>query len=128
MKGVLRFRKKGKLRLRFIGPFDILERIGSVAYRLTLPPELAVVHNVFHISMLRKYVHDPNHVVSYRTLEVQKDPSYEEIPIMILDRKVHQLRNREVPQVKVRWRNQGLDESTWEKEDELKSKYPELFD
>lgn len=79
MKGVLRFGKKGKLRPRFVGPFEILERIGSVAYRLALPPELAAVHNVFHVLMLRKYVHDPNHVVSYQTLEVQKDLSYEEI-------------------------------------------------
>ncbi|XP_022852400.1 uncharacterized protein LOC111374025 [Olea europaea var. sylvestris] len=128
MKGVLRFGKKGKLRSWFIGPFEILERIGSVAYRLALPPELVAVHNVFHFSMLRKYVHDPNHVVSYRTLKVQKGLSYEEIPMMILDKKVHQLKNKEVPLVKVQWRNHGLDESTWEKEDELKIKYPELFD
>lgn len=128
MKSTLRFRKKGKLRPRFIGPFKILERIGVVAYRLALPPVLAPVHNVFHVSMLRKYVHDLNHVVSYQAFEVQKDLSYEEIPTMILDRKVHQLRNREVPLVKVQWRNHGREESTWEKEDELRTKYSELFD
>ncbi|XP_022866022.1 uncharacterized protein LOC111385830, partial [Olea europaea var. sylvestris] len=120
MKGVLRFGKKGKLRPRFIGPFEILEKISVVAYQLALPLELAAVHNVFHISMLRKYVHDPNHVISYQTLNVQKDLSYEDIPMMILDRKVHWLRNREVPLVKVQWQNHGPNEPTWEKEDELK--------
>ncbi|XP_022897625.1 uncharacterized protein LOC111411315 [Olea europaea var. sylvestris] len=128
MKGVLRFDKKGKLRPRFIGPFEILERIGVMAYRLALSPELAAVHNVFHISMLRKYIHDPNHVISYQTLDVQKDLSYEETPMMILERKLHQLRNKEVSLVKIQWRNHGLDESTWEKEEELKAKYPELFE
>ncbi|XP_022854044.1 uncharacterized protein LOC111375452 [Olea europaea var. sylvestris] len=117
MKGVLRFGKKGKLRRRFIGPFEILERIGVVAYQLALPPKLAAVHNVFHISMLRKYVHDPNHVISYQTVDVQRDLSYEETPMMILDRKLHQLRNKEVSLVKVQWQNHGLDESAWEKEE-----------
>ncbi|XP_022899315.1 uncharacterized protein LOC111412609 [Olea europaea var. sylvestris] len=127
MKGVLRFGKKGKLRPRFIEPFEILERIGVVAYRLALPPELAAEHNVFHVSILRKYVHDPNHVVSYQALKVQKDLSYEEIPSIILDRKVHQLRNKEVSLVKVQWRNPRREESTWEKEEELRTNYPELF-
>ncbi|XP_022873934.1 uncharacterized protein LOC111392771 [Olea europaea var. sylvestris] len=126
MKGVLRFGKKEKLRSLFIGSFKILERIGSLAYRLTLPPKLTTVHNVFHVSMLRKYVHDHNHVISYQTLEVQKDLSYEENPTMILDRKVHQLRNK-VLLVKVQWQNHGRDESTWKKEEKLKTKYPELF-
>ncbi|XP_022883310.1 uncharacterized protein LOC111400093 [Olea europaea var. sylvestris] len=128
MKGVLKFGKKGKLRLRFIGSFKILERIGVVAYRLILPPELAAVYNMFHISMLKKYVYDLNHVISYQTLDVQKDLSYKETSAMIFDRKLHQLRNKEVSLVKVQWQNYGLDESTWKKEEELKTKYPELFD
>jgi hypothetical protein len=128
MKGVLRFGKKGKLRPRFIGPFEILDRIGNVAYRLALPPRLSTVHNVFHVSMLRKYVHDPEHVINYDTLEVQKDLTYEEAPMEIIERKVHALRNKEVALVKIRWKNHGIEEATWEKEDEIKTKYPELFD
>ena len=70
MKGIMRFGKKGKLSPRFIGPFEILERVGDLAYRLTLPPNLSSVHNVFHVSMLRKYIFDPTHVLSYDLLEI----------------------------------------------------------
>ncbi|XP_022854753.1 uncharacterized protein LOC111376058 [Olea europaea var. sylvestris] len=87
MKGILRFGKKGKLSPRFIGPFEILEKIGNVAYQLALPPELSAVHNVFHISMLRKYILDPNHVVNIRSLDVQSNMTYEEAPAVILERK-----------------------------------------
>ena len=73
MKGVVRFGKKGKLQPRYMGPFEILEKIGDVAYRLTLPPELAGVHDVFHVSLLRRYVSDPSHVISYDTVQVSKD-------------------------------------------------------
>lgn len=68
MKGVIRFRKKGKLKPRYIGPFEILERIRDVAYWLALPPNLAVVHDVFHISMFRKYLSNPSHVINYETI------------------------------------------------------------
>ncbi|XP_060973968.1 uncharacterized protein LOC133039157 [Cannabis sativa] len=87
MKGIKRFGKKGKLSPRFIGPFEILEKIGQVAYRLALPPSLSAVHNVFHVSMLRKYVSDPMHILSYEMLELQPDLSYDEQPVQILDRK-----------------------------------------
>ena len=68
MRGVKRFRTKGKLSPRFIGPFQILDRLGAVTYRIALPPSLSGVHNVFHVSMLRKYVSDPTHVLSYEHL------------------------------------------------------------
>ncbi|XP_022851896.1 uncharacterized protein LOC111373578 [Olea europaea var. sylvestris] len=93
MKGILRFGKKGKLSRRFINPFEILEKIGNVAYRLALPPELSIVHNVFHVSMLRKYIPNPNHVVNVRSLDVQSDMTYKEAPAVILERKDHVLRN-----------------------------------
>ena len=70
MKGIMRFGKKGKLSPRFIGPFEILERVGDLVYRLALPPNLSSVHNVFHVSMLRKYILDPMHVFSYNSLEI----------------------------------------------------------
>ena len=88
MKGVKRFGKKGKLSPQFIGPFEILDKAGAIAYRLALQPTLAHSHNVFHISMLRRYVSDPSHVLKYDTIALQKDLSYEERPVSILDRGV----------------------------------------
>ncbi|KAM6562916.1 hypothetical protein CsatB_022914 [Cannabis sativa] len=127
MKGIKRFGKKGKLSPRFIGPFEILERIGQVAYRLAMPTALAAVHNVFHVSMLRKYVSDSSHVLSYEALELQPDLSYEEQPVQILDRREKVLRSKTVALVKVLWRNSKVEEATWELETDMQQKYPELF-
>ena len=88
IKGVSRFEKKGKLAPRYIGPFEILEKVNPVAYRLTLPPRLSQVHNVFHISMLRKYIRDPLHVIDHFGIVVDEGLSYEEEPIRIIDRQV----------------------------------------
>ena len=101
MKGILRFGRKGKLSPRFIGPFEILERVGSVAYKLALPPSLSSVHDVFHVSMLRKYTAHPTHVIDYKPLEIEEDLSYQEKPIRILAREVKALRNRNIGFVKV---------------------------
>ncbi|KAL0539895.1 hypothetical protein IC582_024116 [Cucumis melo] len=128
MKGVLRFERRGKLSPRFVGPFEILERIGPVAYRLALPPSLSAVHDVFHVSMLRKYVPDPSHVVDYEPLEIDENLSYVEQPVEILAREVKTLRNKEIPLVKVLWRNHRIEEATWEREDVMRSRYPELFE
>ena len=95
-KGVMRFRKKGKLSPRFIGPFEVVERRGAVAYELALPPELSQIHPVFHVSLLRRYVPDTSHVLDYQPLEVQPNLSFEEVPIRILDRKEQVLRNKTV--------------------------------
>ena len=84
-RGVVRFDKRGKLSLRFIGPFEILERIGIVAYRLALPPNMLGVHEVFHISTLRKYTLDPSHVVDWGQIEVDTDGTFEEGPVCIVD-------------------------------------------
>ncbi|XP_040990937.1 uncharacterized protein LOC121238162 [Juglans microcarpa x Juglans regia] len=91
MKGIMRFGKNGKLSPRYIGPFEILERIGAAAYRLVLPPHLSAVHNVFHVSMLRKYALDPTHVLEYEPLQIRDDLSYEEIPVRILVQKAQVL-------------------------------------
>ncbi|KAM6553468.1 hypothetical protein CsatB_014230 [Cannabis sativa] len=127
MKGIRRFGKKGKLSPRFIGPFEILEKVGQVAYRLALPPSLSAVHNVFHVSMLRKYVSDPMHVLSYEALELQPDLSYDEQPVQILDRKEKVLRTKTISLVKVLWRNSKVEEATWELETDMRAQHPELF-
>ena len=84
MKGVMRFVRKGKLSPRFIGPFEILDRVGSVAYGLDLPPALSAVHDVFHVSMLRKYVADPSHIIDYEPVTMDSSLSYKEVPVEIL--------------------------------------------
>ncbi|KAA0045421.1 pol protein [Cucumis melo var. makuwa] len=88
MKGVLQFERRGKLSPRFVGPFEILEQIGPMAYRLALPPSLSTVHDVFHVSMLRKYVSDPFHVVGYEPLEIDENLSYTEQPVEVLAREL----------------------------------------
>ena len=127
MKGILRFGRKGKLSPRFIGPFKILERVGPVAYKLALPPSLSSVHDVFHVSMLRKYIADPTHVIDYKPLEIEENLSYQEEPIKILAQEVKALRNRSIGFVKVLWRNHQVEEAMWEREEEIKEKYPELI-
>ena len=84
-RGVVRFDKRGKLSSRFIGPFEILERVGTVAYRLALPPIMLGGHEVFHISMLRRYTPDPTHVVDWGKIEVDTDGTFEEGPVCIMD-------------------------------------------
>ncbi|KAK6162613.1 hypothetical protein DH2020_002454 [Rehmannia glutinosa] len=127
IKGVIRFGEKGKLKPRYIGPFEILTCIGDLAYQLALPPSLSSVHNVFHVSMLRKYVHDPSHIVNYKDLEINKDLTYEEGPESILERKIHKLRNKDVSLIKVQWRCHGRNEATWERKEEIRVKYPNFI-
>ena len=124
---ILRFGKKGKLSLRFIGSYEILERIGPVTYRLALPPELAKLHNVFHVSMLRKYRYDESHILPIQHIQVQSDFTFDEEPKAILDREVKQLRNKQVSLVKVLWQYDGMEEATWEPESTTRTQYPQLF-
>ncbi|XP_062100070.1 uncharacterized protein LOC133805940 [Humulus lupulus] len=105
----MRFGQKGKLSPRFIGSFDILERIGEVAYQIALPPALSQVHDVFHVSLLRKYVNDPTHVLSYKQLSVDPQLAYEEKLVVLLDRKDKVLRIKMVPLVKVQWCNHDVE-------------------
>ena len=111
---VLRFGKKWKLSLRFIGPYEVLERIGPVAYRLALPPELAKLHDVFHVSMLYKYCYDESHILLVQDIQVQPNFTFDEEPKAILDHEVKQLRNKQVPLVKVLWQHYGMKEATWD--------------
>ena len=104
-KGIRHFGKKGKLKPKYIEPFEVLQWIGAVAYRIALPPELSHVHDVFHVSILRKYIHDPTHMINHYPLDVSKDLSYVKIPIEIVDHHDQVLRNKVIPLVRVIWRN-----------------------
>ena len=126
-RGVVRFGKCGKLSPRFIGAFETLERIGTVAYQLSLPPSMTGVHEVFHASMLRKYTPDPAHVVDWRQIEVDTDGTFEEGPVCIVDNHDQVLRRKTGRLVKVLWRQYGVEESTWECEDTMRATYPFLF-
>ena len=126
-RGVVRFGKHGKLSLRFIGPLEILERVGTVAYRLALPLSMSGVHEVFHVSMLRRYIPDPTHVVDLVEIKVDTDWTFEEGPVCIMDSRDQALRCKTVRLVRVLWRHCGVDESTWESEDTMWATYPFLF-
>ena len=125
---MVRFRKRGKLSLRYIGPFEILERVGKVAYRLALPPSLLGVYEVFHVSMLRKYTLDPTHVVDWGKLVVDANGTFKEGPVHILDSQDQVLRHKTVRLVKVSWKHRGVEEATWEREDTMRTNYPFLFE
>ena len=126
-RGVVRFSKQGKLSLRFVGPFEILERVGIVAYRLALPPSMSGVHKVFHVSMLRRYTPDPAHVVDLGEIEVDTDGTFEEGPVCIMDSQDQVLRRKTVRLVRVLWQHRRVEESTWEREDMMRDAYPFLF-
>ena len=126
-RGVVRFGKRGKLSSRFIRTFEILERVGTVAYRLTLPPSLSGVHEVFHVSMLWKYTPDPAHVVDWGQIEIDTDGTFKEGPVCIVDSCDQVLRRKTMRLLRVLWWHCGVEESTWECEDTMRATYPYLF-
>ena len=126
-KGVIRFRKRGKLAPRYVGPYEIVERVGPVAYRLALPPELERIHDVFHVSVLRKYMYDPSHVLETPPVELTESLGFVTQPVAIVDRTVRELRNRSVPMVRVVWRSDRVEEETWETEESMRRHHPHLF-
>ncbi|XP_071718850.1 uncharacterized protein [Rutidosis leptorrhynchoides] len=126
-KGVRRFGLKGKLSPRYIGPFEILDRVGEVSYRLALPPQLSHVHNVFHVSQLRGYNYHPLHVVQYPFSEIRADLSYVEEPEAIIEREERVTRKSSTPFVKVQWKNHSASEATWELEETMRAEHPHLF-
>ncbi|GJU47340.1 hypothetical protein Tco_1204606 [Tanacetum coccineum] len=126
-KGVMRFRKKGKLAPRYVRPFEILERIGHVAYRLRLPEELIGVHDTFHVLNLKKCLGNANLHVPLNEIKIDKTLRFVEEPVEIIDREVKRLKHSRIPLVKVCWNSKRGPEFTWEPEDYMKSKYPQLF-
>ncbi|XP_013739929.1 uncharacterized protein LOC106442838 [Brassica napus] len=125
-KGKDRFGKVGKLAVRFIRPYQIIERIGEVAYRLNLPEEMRI-HPVFHVSMLRKHVHDPKAIEMEQIENLQTNLTYPEGPIRIGERRIRKLKNREIPQVQVFWGKRNRVILTWEDESRFKASHPEFF-
>ncbi|KAD4888768.1 hypothetical protein E3N88_20841 [Mikania micrantha] len=126
-KGVIRFGKKGKLAPRYVGPFKVLERIGKVAYKLDLPQELSNIHPTFHVSNLKKCLADDTIHVPLDDVRIDKLMNIIEKPVEIMDRHVKQLKRSRIPIVKVRWESKHGHEFTWEREDQMKLKYPHLF-
>ncbi|GJS54734.1 hypothetical protein Tco_0628096 [Tanacetum coccineum] len=126
-KGVIRFGKKEKLAPRYVGPFEILERIGPVAYRLRLPEELSGVHETFHVSNLKKYLADASLHVPLGEIKFDKTLRFVEEPMEIMNREVKNLKRSKIALVKARWNSKRGPEFTWEREDYMKSKYPQLL-
>jgi hypothetical protein len=128
IRGLRRFNVKGKLSPRFIGPFKIVERRGEVAYQLELPAQLSGVHDVFHVSRLKKYTSEVKiEPVQLEDIEMGNDLTYKEYPIKILDTSERVTRRKIIRMCKVQWSHYTEKEATWEREDELKEDFPQLF-
>ena len=118
---------KGKLAPRYVGPFPIIECCGPVAYRVKLPPQLSAVHNIFHVSHLKNYLRVPTKVVNMENIQLESDLVYPEYPVKIVDHKTRVTRNQISNFYKVQWSNHSEREATWETEEFVQSKYPELL-
>ncbi|KAK1676972.1 hypothetical protein QYE76_037820 [Lolium multiflorum] len=132
LKGMQRFQLKGKLAPRYVGPFKILDRRGEVSYQLELPEEMSAVHNVFHISLLRKCLEVPEKTevfknIDHRAIDINKDLTYREVPIRILEEAFRTTRTRSIKFLKIQWSNHTEEEATWEREEDMKKEYPNLF-
>nr|GFA97634.1 putative reverse transcriptase domain-containing protein [Tanacetum cinerariifolium] len=126
-KGVIRFGKRGKLSPWYIGPFEIIERIGPVAYKLELLEKLCGIHNTFHVSNLKKCLADENLVIPLEEIQLDNKLHFIEEPVEIMDREVKQLKQSRIPIIKVRWNSRRGPEYTWEREDFFKRNYPHMF-
>jgi hypothetical protein len=128
MKGVARFGVKGKLAPRYVGPFPVLERCGHVAYKVQLPENLSTVHNVFHVSQLKKCLRVPEQVVEVSDVNLEPDLTYFEYPIRVLDQKDRVTRRKIIKFYKIQWNQHSEDEATWESEDYLMEHFPQFLD
>ncbi|XP_049388901.1 uncharacterized protein LOC125853276 [Solanum stenotomum] len=124
IKGAMRFSNKGKLSPRYIGPFEVLDCVGLVAYRLALLPCLSGVHLVFHVSMWKNYHRSGDYIIKWDSMLLLKDLRYEREPIIILDRDVRKLRTNEIKSVKFQWKHLPMEEFTWVTEKDIRDKYP----
>ncbi|GJU95502.1 putative reverse transcriptase domain-containing protein [Tanacetum coccineum] len=126
-KGIFRFGKRGKLNPRYIGPFKILKRIGPVAYKVEILEELRSIHNTFHVLNLKKYLSDESLIIPIKELQLDDKLNFVEEPVEVMDREIKQLKRSRIPIIKVRWNSKRGPEFTWEREDEIRAKYPHLF-
>ncbi|XP_071719024.1 uncharacterized protein [Rutidosis leptorrhynchoides] len=126
-KGVIRIGKRGKLSPRYVGPFEVIERISPIAYRLKQPQELSGIHNAFHVSNLNKCLSDENLVIPLEELSVNDKLHFVEELVEVLDREVKKLKHSKILIVKVCWNARRGSEFTWEHEDHIRQKYPHLF-
>jgi hypothetical protein len=127
MRGLRCFKVRGKLAPRFIGPFKILEKRGEVAYQFELPPKLSDVHDVFHVSQLKKCMCVPKEQILMEDLHAKEDLSYQEYPVKILETSERVTRNKRIKMWKVQWSHHTEEEATWEREEELKAEFPSFF-
>ena len=125
-KSSLRLENYSKLAPRYCGPFEILAKVGPVAYQLALPPNIKV-HNVFHISILKRYVHDVSHVIDWNVIQVEPEGEFQVGPERILDSRELLLQNRTIGQFKVQWKHLSPEEATWELESNMWEAYPDVF-
>ncbi|GJT10031.1 hypothetical protein Tco_0857073 [Tanacetum coccineum] len=127
LKGVVRFGKQRKLNPHYIGPFKILARVGNVAYALEFPKELKGIHSTFHVSNLKKCLAKGDVIVPMDDIRLDYKLHMIEEHVEIVDKEVKRLKQSRIPIVKVRWNSQRGSEFTWEREDQIKKKYPHLF-
>jgi hypothetical protein len=127
MRGTYRFKVKGKLAPRYVRPLKIVDHKGEITYQLELPPQLSDVHDIFHMSQLKKCLHVPEEQVPMEELDLRGDLTYSERPIKILDMVERLTRNKVIKMCKVQWSHHTEDEATWEHKEELRADYLELF-
>jgi hypothetical protein len=125
--GIQRFGIKGQLAPRYVGPFEILETCGPVAYRLQLPPQLAAIHDVFHVSQIRKCIKTPTEIVNLETIKIESNLSYTKHPIRILDTKERSIRRETIRMFKIQWNHHPEEEATWKTESYLQRNFPDFL-